>query len=193
MESIGQALRLAEWEPFVPHADGMEFAQVRPWLVAQGFSGTGVGQWLHTAIFALDVYQVLVGCGSLVLNLNGRVPDEGAVSEAAMAWTLGKPVVIFKCDVRSKIHGRDNPLVAGLGGFQTVSHVDELPARLEDRWRSLGCDAGLEVACPSHLERILTQGEMLWDRLRSLGATRQAQGVAESIATVFGWPARNPN
>ena len=44
----------------------------------------------------------------------GRTPDEGAVSEAAMAWTLGKPMVAYKDDVRSLIAGRVNPPLVGL-------------------------------------------------------------------------------
>jgi hypothetical protein len=47
-----------------------------------------------------------------------------------MAWTAGKAVVLFKDDVRSKIDGLDNPLVAGLGGFRLVSHSEELPRAL---------------------------------------------------------------
>jgi hypothetical protein len=90
-----------------------------------------VAQWLaRQAIFALDAYQVLVRCDGTVVNLNGRVPDEGAVVEGAMAWTAGKAVVLFKDDTRSKIDGLDNPLVAGLGGFRLVKHAADLPQAL---------------------------------------------------------------
>jgi hypothetical protein len=71
-----------------------------------------------------------VGCDGTVVNLNGRVPDEGAVAEGAMAWTAGKAVVLFKDDARSKIDGLDNALVAGLGGFRLVNHSAELPQAL---------------------------------------------------------------
>jgi hypothetical protein len=64
------------------------------------------------------------------VNLNGRVPDEGAVVEGAMAWTVGKAVVLFKDDARSKIDGLDNPLVAGLGGFRFVNHSEDVPRAL---------------------------------------------------------------
>ena len=80
---------------------------------------------MHRAIFALDAYQVVVGCGSLVCNINGRVPDEGAVAEASMAWTLGKPVVLYKQDIRTAVSGRDNPLVAGLAEFAVAAEFDE--------------------------------------------------------------------
>src|SRR5437762_1876790 len=71
MLAIGAALTRAGFEPFVPHADGMEFALVVPWLVGQGYPAADVGQWVHEAVFALDVYQVAVGCGALVFNMNG--------------------------------------------------------------------------------------------------------------------------
>lgn len=121
MLRIADALNAAGFKTFVPHSDGMEFALVRPHLVASGHASERVGQWLHEAIFALDTYQVVVRCGSLVFNMNGRVPDEGAVAESTMAWMLGKPVVIYKDDCRSFVTGRDNPLVVGPGGFETVS------------------------------------------------------------------------
>jgi len=69
---------------------------------------------------------VVQGCQGLVANLNGRVPDEGAVAEAAMAWTAGKSVVLYKSDNRSLMHGADNPLVAGLGQFATLSTIPEV-------------------------------------------------------------------
>jgi nucleoside 2-deoxyribosyltransferase len=62
---IGDALRLAGFEPFVPHADGMEFAQLEPCLVGRGCEPSAAGRVLHQAIFALDVYQVMAGCGRL--------------------------------------------------------------------------------------------------------------------------------
>jgi hypothetical protein len=42
------------------------------------------------AIFALDVYQVLVSCEGTVVNLNGRVPDEGPSSKARWRGQRGR-------------------------------------------------------------------------------------------------------
>jgi hypothetical protein len=81
---------------------------------------------VQAAIFWLDTFEVVLGCQGLVANLNGRVPDEGAVAEAAMAWTAGKAVVLYKSDSRSLVHGHDNPLVAGLGQFVAVSTIPEV-------------------------------------------------------------------
>ena len=127
MELLAETLELAGFKTFLPHRNGFLYGDIVPDLVRAGYP-LDVAQWMaRQAIFALDVYQVLVNCDGTVVNLNGRVPDEGAVVEGAMAWTAGKAVVLFKDDARSNIDGLDNPLVAGLGGFRLVTHIEELP------------------------------------------------------------------
>lgn len=190
MNSIAAHLRQAGFAPFVPHADGLEFAKVQPYLAEQGYDSAAAGQLLHEAIFALDVYQVVVGCGSLVMNMNGRVPDEGAVSEAAMAWTLGKPVVIYKADARTKVTGRDNPLVVGLGDFETIDEIADLGRVLTARYAELRPDADTAIPCPPHLSRTLTAGERLWQRLQAMGVNRPCDQVADAVMREFGQPAR---
>lgn len=186
MLDIAEALRAEGFEPFVPHADGMEFADVHAHLAARGFHRDKAGQLLHEAVFALDVYQVVVGCGSLVFNMNGRVPDEGAVAEAAMAWTLGKPVVIYKEDVRSKIAGRDNPLLVGPTGFRTVARLDQVAAALAAELARGAYDPEWETPCPANLATPLDAGEQLWERLAALDAERPPADVAEAVFEVFG-------
>jgi len=190
MEAIAAALRASGFEPWLPHADGLEFAQVLPYLAEAGYEPASAGQLLHGAIFALDVYQVALGCGSLVLNINGRVPDEGAVSEAAMAWTLGKPLVIYKADARSKVAGRDNPLVAGLTGFATVDKIEAIGEALIARIAELDLDSEVALRCPSHLHAAACAGARLWRRLTALGGRRPAEQVAAAVMEAFGAPAR---
>ena len=188
MNAIAASLRNSGFEPFVPHADGLEFAKVQPYLAAQGHDATTVGRLLHEAIFALDVYQVVVGCGSLVLNMNGRVPDEGAVSEAAMAWTLGKPIVIYKADARTKVSGRDNPLVVGLSSFETIDEIERLGDTLAARYAALRPEPELAVLCPPHVAQPLAAGERLWKRLLALGDSRPCDLVAEAVLGDFAAP-----
>jgi nucleoside 2-deoxyribosyltransferase len=130
MEILADALEQAGFKAFLPNRDGFLYGAIVPHLVRADYP-LEVAQWMaRQAIFALDVYQVLVSCEGTVVNLNGRVPDEGAVVEGAMVWTAGKAVVLFTDDARSKIDGLDNPLVAGLGGFRLVSHSEDLPQAL---------------------------------------------------------------
>lgn len=185
MLEIADELRRTGFDPFVPHADGMEFAMVQPYLIDQGYEPAAVGQLLHEAVFALDTYQVILGCGSLVVNLNGRVPDEGAVAESAMAWLLGKPIVAYKDDVRSLIAGRDNPLVVGQTSFETVASLAQLPAALEARIDQLAIDPTAAWPCPAHLAPTLEAGDRLWRQLVELGDDRSPGPVAEAVLELF--------
>lgn len=185
MVQIADLLSDAGFEPFVPHRDGMEFALVHPYLVQQGYDPTAVGQLLHEAVFALDTYQVIMGCGSLVCNLNGRVPDEGAVSETAMAWTLGKPLVLYKDDCRSKVAGRDNPLVVGMTDFEVTNSLGDIPELLRQKHAVLQIRREFEIPCPPHLEAVLCRGQYLWEGLQSLGLHRPNDKVAGIIRDLF--------
>ena len=185
MIRIAECLRRHGFETFLPHADGMEFSKVQPTLIDWGHAPEAVGRLLHEAIFALDIYHVAVGCGSLVLNLNGRVPDEGAVAEATIAWMLGKPIVIYKEDVRSMIAGRDNPLVVGQTGFEVTTRMDDLGPALEAKVAKLAQTMPEETPCPVSLQRPLDLGGQLWQRLELLGAARPADKVALIILEIF--------
>ncbi|MEK6233440.1 MAG: nucleoside 2-deoxyribosyltransferase [Planctomycetales bacterium] len=186
MVEIADVLEDAGFDPWGPHRDGMEFAQVHPYLVSSGYDYAYVGQLLHEAVFALDVYQVMLGCGSLVCNLNGRVPDEGAVSETSMAWSLGKPIVLYKDDVRTKIEGRDNPLVVGLTDFRTIKELRMIGPALQDRLDELDLDPEFEHPFPHHLQEVLRAGDCLWSQLDQMGHERPAPEVAEIILELFG-------
>jgi nucleoside 2-deoxyribosyltransferase len=130
MEMVAETLEQAGFQTFLPHRDGFLYSAVVPAIMKAGYP-LSVAQWMtRQAIFGLDVQQVLVGSDATVVNLNGRVPDEGAVAEGAIAWTSGKVVVFFKDDLRSPVDGLDNPLVLGLGGFRLVKQIDDLPKTL---------------------------------------------------------------
>jgi nucleoside 2-deoxyribosyltransferase len=186
MEEIAATLRAAGFDTFVPHADGLEFSDVVPSLVERGMATADAGALLHEAIFALDVYQVVIGCGSLVFNMNGRVPDEGSVSEAAIAWTLGKPIVLYKDDARSAIAGRDNPLVAGLSEFQTIDKLEELGAALSRQIARCPLSSNWETGCPPHLETVLASGADFWRLIESYESTPPATDVADAVLALFG-------
>lgn len=186
MTHIARVLQEAGFEPFVPHADGMEFTPVARYLTGQGDPPAAAGQLLHEAIFALDTYQVIVGCGCLVFNMDGRVPDEGGVAELSMAWMLGKPIVLYKGDARSAIAGRDNPLIVGQTGFRTVNDLDEIGSALRSRLAEGTWDPQWQMPCPPHLRHTLTAGEQLWKRLHAMGRERPAAGVSEAVLELFG-------
>ena len=130
MTAVAHALEAGGFDTFLPHRDGIEMRLCKERLTENGMKPEEASKLLSLLIFCMDVYQVLEGCDALVMNLNGRVPDEGAVSESAIAWTNGKPVVAYKADPRSLMYGCDNPLVAGLFGFDYCHSLEELPNRV---------------------------------------------------------------
>ena len=82
-------------------------------------------------IYHMDMYQACEGCDATVLNVNGRVPDEGALIEAALCFGRGKPVVTYNSDYRSLIKGKDNPLISGLTGFRIIDKLVDIPKELK--------------------------------------------------------------
>ena len=126
MAEIARTLEGAGFRAFLPQRDGVVFTEVQDALLRSGYDASEATRMAQLAIFWLGVFEVVQGCQGLVANLNGRVPDEGAVAEAAIAWSAGKKIVLYKSDNRSLLQGCDNPLVAGLGQFVAVSTIPEV-------------------------------------------------------------------
>jgi nucleoside 2-deoxyribosyltransferase len=179
MEILAEALEQAGFKTFLPHRDGFLYEAILPDLAKAGYP-LEVAQWLaRQAIFALDVYQVLVTCAGMVVNLNGRVPDEGAVVEGAMAWTAGKAVVLFKDDARSKIDGLDNPLVAGLGGFRLVNRSEDVPRALA-RALAEHPPAPVQVdSLPVTTRQVSERGQYLFESCRSDNVSELVRRIIE--------------
>lgn len=184
MTSIARVLGGAGFPVFLPHRDGMEFRKVHRVFVDRGRDPASAGRFLHEAIFALDVYQLAIECGAMVWNLNGRVPDEGAVSEAAIAWTLGKPLVAYTDDVRSLIEGRRNPLLAGLVDFETIASLEEIPAALKSAIDARGRDHTPRPLA-SGLRKAVAAGGELWQVMQEQGGRGDDERIADIVAELF--------
>ncbi len=185
MTAIAEALVAAGFEVYLPHRDGMEFRLVHDVLVTRGWEPAAAGQFLHEAIFSLDVYQLAIACDAMVWNVNGRVPDEGAVSEAAMAWTLGKPLVAYRDDARTLIAGRINPLLAGLVDFQSVEVIDGIvPALRVEQERTPTATIALDDL-PPRMRTAVAKGAALWKHLQSQSATCDNALLADCVAKLF--------
>ena len=185
MTAIADVLVNAGHSVYLPHRDGMEFRLVREVLIEQGWEAAVAGQFLHEAIFALDIYQLVVACDAVVWNLNGRVPDEGAVSEAAIAWTLGKPMIAYQDDVRSMIAGRMNPLLVGLVDFTSVQHIHEIPAALHEERRLSPIRTIDQEVLPTRLKTAVARGAALWNALCQERAYGENRIIAECVTSLF--------
>lgn len=185
MAAIAGGLEAAGFAVFLPHRDGMEFRCVHEVLVGRGWPADRAGAFLHAAIFALDVFQLAERCDAMVWNLNGRVPDEGAVSEAAIAWTLGKPLLAYMDDARSLIAGRINPLLAGLVDFETVSNIDEVPQVLLEMTNGRNGRGTTEGEVPRRLQETTQRGRRLWSAMQSRDARLDDERIADVVAELF--------
>ena len=185
MTAIADALCQAGFAVFLPHRDGMEFRLVHEVLVDRGWPAATAAHFLHAAIFALDVYQLAIECDGVVWNLNGRTPDEGAVSEAAIAWTLGKPLVAYRDDVRSLIAGRVNPLLVGLVEFETVEDIAAIPAALEGQLTRHPARRYRASDLPERLHQAASDGRRLWQALRVADAYCDNDRIADVVADLF--------
>jgi nucleoside 2-deoxyribosyltransferase len=152
MARIANVLERSGHEVFLPQRDGLEFAKIHPALNAQGLSAADAEQLLARAIFSLDVYKLLGWSEVVVANLNGRVSDEGTIVEAALAWHSGKVLVLYKADARAMLNGFDNPMLSGLGGFQTCSDMNALNDAIS---------MSMETPAMGRVKEVLAQGEEL--------------------------------
>ena len=179
MAQIASSLENAGYSLFLPQRDGLEFAELFPCFIEKGIPVQEARGILNMAIFSLDVFQVMASDG-LLLNMNGRVPDEGAMVEAGIAWAHNKVVVIFHSDSRSLIEGNCNPLVLGLSDFQSVVTYDAIPVAFERQFATaaedmvLARDRGFEAATKS--------GKEISDYL----ASRKSEGdIADLLIDLF--------
>ncbi len=100
---IAAVLEEYGYEVFLPQRDGIEAAQL------EGKSE----EELTEMIFDLDSSEV-EKADILFMNLDGRVPDEGACVELGIAYGNGKRCYGFKTDTRSIEMGLDiNPMISG--------------------------------------------------------------------------------
>ncbi len=176
MAEIARTLEGAGFSAFLPHRDVFVFEDMHREFLRGGYESAEATRIIQQAIFWLDAYEVVSACQGLVLNMNGRVPDEGAVAEAAMAWIAGKAIVLYKADSRSLIQGSDNPVVLGLGSFAKVSTIPEIAyafAQLFRSWRP-----GKAPALPQAVRRAVESGR----RLSRLLAT--CKSPADSVPTI---------
>ena len=173
MRELAEALEAAGYATFLPQRDGLELTKVVEVLMEQGMEPGLASDVTARAIFALDVYQVIDQCEAIVVNLNGRVPDEGAVSEAAIAWCHGKVTVGYKSDSRSVFLGRDNPLVAGLFDFSLYESCEAVVEAV-----------GLGLASSSAGTRKGSRNEQIARYLELGGRIWSAAGSEDRVARI---------
>lgn len=132
MTAIAQVLEDAGFDTFLPHRDGLEAYVLCFSNTPFASRASGIRTRVDHAIFCLDVYELVQRCDAVVCSLNGRVPDEGMIVEAALAYAAGRPLVLFKNDVRAPFGGYDNSMLTSLVQGKIVRRLGDLPAALRD-------------------------------------------------------------
>jgi nucleoside 2-deoxyribosyltransferase len=132
MSAIAKVLEDEGFQTFLPHRDGLESYVLR--FSNSSFPSTvsGIRTRMDYAIFSLDVYELIERCSAMVCSLNGRVPDEGMIVEAALAYAASKPLVFFKDDIRAPFGGYDNSMLTSLVHGKIVNKLRDVPSAVMD-------------------------------------------------------------
>ncbi len=166
MSAIAKVLEDAGFQTFLPHRDGMESYVLR----FSNFSFPPIVSGLRTsidyAIFSLDVYELIERCNAVVCNLNGRVPDEGMIVEAALAYAAGKPLVFFKDDIRAPLGGYDNSMLTSLVRGRIVGKLKDIPSALRDAISKKTDSAPLSIS--NDLKKAISNGKRISSILERL-------------------------
>ena len=86
-------------------------------------------------IFDSDL-ALLDSCDALVLNMDGRVPDEGACVELGYAYAKGMPCFGIKTDVRTAEQSMDNMMITGALDGRIAGDAESLARMMSDFFES---------------------------------------------------------
>jgi hypothetical protein len=155
---------------YLPPRDGIEVGKVMGMVNnANSPEVAPVLLFVRQIVFCMDMYQVLARCQSLVLNMDGRVPDEGSVSETSAAFTAGVPIVIYKTTPISMLGGQDNPMVSGLSmNWKTVSDVTDLPAAILAAAEAAESMGGTRFRPGKQCSAVITLGSAVWENMPTI-------------------------
>lgn len=171
MAAIAALLERSGFDVYLPARDGIEpFASTFARNDDIQERDQHNASTLEIAAFALDIYQLVERCDCLLFNMNGRVPDHGSAFRAAVAFTAGKPVVLYKRDHRTKLYGNDNAMISGLSyDFSTVKEPEGIPGEVADamrrarRFETVPCRPG---GMPPFVSIVSELGQEVWKSLQ---------------------------
>ena len=188
---IAELLERRGYSTYLPHRDGLESLLMKA-IAAPVVEDRGTGPGvlpLYKASFALEMFQLVERGDCLVFNMNGRVPDEGAVFKASIAFTEGKPVVLYKRDHRSIFHGNDNAMITGLSPlFSTVGRIEYIPevlSRTIEVMESRGRGPYNGENIPPFVSKVVEVGREVWSSLNELRFTEAAGEKRQHMAALI--------
>jgi nucleoside 2-deoxyribosyltransferase len=165
MNAIAKVLEDAGFRTFLPHRDGLESYVLRFADSSFSSNSSAIRNRIDYAIFSLDIYELIERCDAAVCNLNGRVPDEGMIVEAALAYAAGKSLVLFKNDIRSPFGGYDNSMLTSLVRGRIIKKLTDLPSVLTEM---LSQKKDLKPFVHGDLEKAILYGKRISSVLENL-------------------------
>jgi nucleoside 2-deoxyribosyltransferase len=181
-QSIASALESAGYTTYLPQRDGIEVGRVMQLInnpLLEGKIAEAIMLEVRKWVFALDMYQLLERCQSLVFNLDGRTPDDGSVVETAAAFTAGKPIVIYKTTPITMLAGADNPMVEGLSSIW--AYVNETKAVAPAVAKAVAATKPYTYSPPPNVASLMNEGKEVWDVLETLRG-HPTETAAELVA-----------
>ncbi len=190
LQKIADALEVTKkFGAYLPFRDGLEIGAIMNLLRGPLIRIPEVQDALECVlrmVFALDMYQLLSRCDSVVFNMDGRVPDDGSVSEAAAAFGAGKAIVIYKTTVVSMLAGRDNPLLQGLSyTWKYAEDINQIPSLLSALIDDLQPESpgGYTYVPHPRVGRIIAAGAFIWDALHPVRLARYRDPAVQPQVT----------
>jgi nucleoside 2-deoxyribosyltransferase len=166
---VAAALEDGGYTTYLPQRDGIEVGKIMRLVdhpILEGFIADKIMLEVRKWVFALDMYQLLSRCQSLVFNLDGRTPDDGSVVETAAAFAAGKPIVIYKTTPITMLAGADNPMVQGLSS--TWTYVGEAKALPPAMAKAVAAAAPYAYSPPANVASLVSEGKLIWETLEDL-------------------------
>ncbi len=187
LETLAEILGKHGWDIYIPGQQGLERDFMRKAEKSLGNNLLFFREVIERAAFALEIYQLVEGCDALVFNMNGRVPDEGGVFKAAVAFAAGKPLLLYKRDHRSKLHGNDNAMITGLSfDFRAVRKAKKLPRALDaavEKSATYGPTPYTSGGMPPLVLQMVEQGRAVWNLLPRRGEPDFFEALAAVMTT----------
>lgn len=171
MAKIARTLEEAGYGTFLPQRDGVEAHVMKMVNSPLNINVFNIRKQIDRAIFSLDIYQLIERCDCIVLNMNGRVPDEGGLIEAAVAWSTGIPLLIYKNDDRTAFKGKDNSMITGLAVTEKVDDINRIPeelAKLKKKFGGKEETAARQEHLPAHVREAVEYGRKVDGILQKL-------------------------
>ncbi len=168
MRDISNQITSIGFHTFLPHYDGLE-----AFVLNQANSSISnsillkpIQKFINKAIFALDIYQIISVCDYFVINLNGRIPDDGAVVELGLAIAYNKPIIIYQNDLRAKYNNLNNLSI--MGAIRHSHYINSLSEISEIIKKISLADYPPVTEYPDNIKRQLEFGEKVWKFIQKI-------------------------